>query len=46
MGTCPELSVLGLRAMYCLRLPVWYKVTSEKALVVVSSASVERLYYI
>ena len=29
---------------YCSRLPVWYKVASEGALVVISFASVERLF--
>ena len=31
---------------YCLRLPVWYKAASEGTLVVISFASVERLFSI
>ena len=44
MEAPPDLSSWGFWVKYCLRLPVWYKVSSEGALVVVSSASVERLF--
>ena len=46
MEAPPDLSSWGFWVKYCLRLPVWYKVASEGALVVVSSASVERLFSI
>ena len=34
----------GFWVKYCIRLPVWYSVAAEAALVVVSSASTERMF--
>ena len=43
-GSFSLLKLIGVLGKYCLRLLVWYKVASEGALVVVTSATVEHFF--